>query len=68
MKPSNSLFGMIGTIATETGWTVDYIMWKVSYVTLILMSKDAPRMVDESELHPKDPSHDFINMILNGAD
>lgn len=59
---------MIGTIATETGWTVDYIMWKVSYVTLILMSKDAPRMVDESELHPQDPSQELINMVLNGAD
>ncbi|MFS2653472.1 hypothetical protein AAH148_13155 [Phocaeicola vulgatus] len=32
-------------IASATGWTVEYILEKVNYQTLILMLSDAPRYV-----------------------
>ncbi|MCM1295681.1 MAG: hypothetical protein NC311_09080 [Muribaculaceae bacterium] len=32
-------------IATETGWSVDYILNGVNYQTLIMMLSDAPRFV-----------------------
>lgn len=32
-------------IASATGWSVDYILNKVNYQTLIMMLSDAPRYV-----------------------
>lgn len=32
-------------MATATGWSVDYILRKVNYQTLIMMLSDAPRYV-----------------------
>lgn len=40
---SHSPFGFIWQIASATGWSVKYILWKVNYQTLILMLSDAPR-------------------------
>ena len=34
-------------MATATGWTIDYILHKVNYQTLIMMLSDAPRYIDE---------------------
>ena len=42
---------MIGQIATETGWSVDYILDRVNVVTLQLMMADMPHYVK-----PKQPS------------
>ena len=42
---SHSPFGFIWNIASATGWTVEYILEKVNYQTLILMLSDAPRYV-----------------------
>lgn len=36
-------------VATATGWSIDYILWKVPYPTLLLMAKDAPRYVSVEE-------------------
>lgn len=44
-EPSHSLFGVIGQIATETGWSIDYILDKVNVVTLQLMMADMPHWV-----------------------
>ena len=41
-EPSHSPFGIIWQIAAATGWSVHYILWKVSYQTLALMLADAP--------------------------
>ena len=43
--PSHSLFGVVGQIATETGWSIDYILDKVNVVTLQLMMADMPHWV-----------------------
>lgn len=44
-EPSHSLFGVVGQIATETGWSIDYILDKVNVVTLQLMMADMPHWV-----------------------
>lgn len=40
---SHSPFGFIWQIADATGWSVDHILHKVNYQTLIMMLSDAPR-------------------------
>lgn len=40
---SHSPFGFIWQVADATGWSVDYILNKVNYQTLIMMLSDAPR-------------------------
>ncbi len=42
---SHSPFGFVWQIASATGWSVDYILNKVNYQTLIMMLSDAPRYV-----------------------
>lgn len=44
-EPSHSLFGVVGQLATETGWSIDYILDKVNAVTLQLMISDMPHWV-----------------------
>lgn len=36
-------------MATATGWSINYILWKVPYPMLLLMAKDAPRYVSVDE-------------------
>ncbi|WP_017258396.1 hypothetical protein [Pedobacter arcticus] len=38
----NSPFGLIYKIAQDTGWTVHYILWKVSWAQIQMMLADAP--------------------------
>ena len=40
---SHSPFGFLWQIADATGWSIDYILYKVNYQTLIMMLSDAPR-------------------------
>ena len=49
MEGSHSPFGFIMQIASQTGWSVHYIMWKVPYTSLLLMMMDMPHWVDEEE-------------------
>lgn len=44
-EPSHSLFGVIGQLATETGWSIDYILDKVNVVTLQMILADIPHWV-----------------------
>lgn len=46
MEPAHSPFGLVGQIARDTGWSVDYILWGVNYPTLMLMWQDFPRHVE----------------------
>ncbi|MCH5235550.1 MAG: hypothetical protein J1E16_09660 [Muribaculaceae bacterium] len=36
-------------VASATGWTIEYILNKVNYQTLIMMLSDAPRYVERRE-------------------
>ena len=45
-EPAHSPFGLIGQIARDTGWSVDYIRRGVNYPMLMLMWQDYPRHVD----------------------
>ncbi len=42
---SHSPFGFIWSVASATGWTVEYIMMGVNYQTLVMMLHDAPKYV-----------------------
>lgn len=46
MEPAHSPFGLVGQIARDTGWSVDYILWGVNYPTMMLMWQDFPRHVE----------------------
>lgn len=50
---SHSLFGFVWQIASATGWSVDYILNKVNYQTLIMMLSDAPRYIREKSGTPE---------------
>lgn len=45
MEPPHSPFGLVGQIARDTGWSVDYILRGVNYPMLMLMWQDFPRHV-----------------------
>lgn len=49
MEGSHSLFGLIWQIAGTTGWTVQHILWNVSYPLLLLMAADAPKYVKSTK-------------------
>lgn len=46
MEPAHSPFGLIGQIARDTGWSVNYIKRGVNYPMLMLMWQDFPRHVE----------------------
>ncbi len=46
MEPAHSPFGLIGQIARDTGWSVNYIKRGINYPMLMLMWQDYPRHVD----------------------
>lgn len=68
---SHSPFGFIWQISTATGWSVDYILNKVNYQTLIMMLSDAPRYVrvkntdnDESkDKTAEDEANDIVSFF-----
>lgn len=41
-ESSHSPFGIVWQIASATGWSVHYILWKVNFQTLAMMLADAP--------------------------
>ncbi len=45
MEPSHSVFGDVGQLAQQTGWSVRYILNGVNVVQLALMTADAPRYI-----------------------
>ena len=53
MEGSHSPFGFIWQIASQTGWSIHYILWKVPYPTLLMMMNDAPRYVTAEEMKKK---------------
>jgi len=53
MEGSHSPFGFIWQIASQTGWSVRHILWKVPYPTLLMMMIDAPRYVSAEEIKKK---------------
>lgn len=49
MEGLHSPFGSLWSIASATGWTLDYMLWGVSWATLQLMLADAPRYTTAPE-------------------
>ena len=40
---------MLWQVAQATGWSLDYMLWKLNWETLVLMLADAPRYVKAKE-------------------
>lgn len=40
----HSPFGIAMQIVKETGWTLHYVLWKVSWATIMLMLADRPSL------------------------
>jgi hypothetical protein len=58
---------VIWSIATATGWTVDYILWKISWVNIQMMIADAPRYISGDETRrgkPIETGDDLVDFIL----
>jgi len=53
MEGSHSPFGFIWQTASQTGWSIRYILWKVPYPALLMMMTDAPRYLSAEELKRK---------------
>ncbi len=49
MDGPHSPFGSLWQIASATGWSQHYILWRVDYLTLRLMLLDQPRYVSAEE-------------------
>ena len=63
VKSANSPFGTIWAIAQATGWTADYILWKIPFACLQLMIADAPRYISGNRrrtLESEDALKDFL--------
>lgn len=56
MTRPHSLFGIIGKICFETGWTRDYVISGLNVIQLSLMTADAPHYVP--------PEKDDIGNVL----
>ena len=52
-------------IASATGWSVDYILNKVNYQTLIMMLADAPRYVrrKKEEKSAEEEANDIVGFF-----
>jgi hypothetical protein len=50
MTGLHSPWGTIWSIAAATGWTLDYILWGISWMNLEMMIADAPRYVTGEEV------------------
>lgn len=45
MSRPHSLFGVLGKLCFETGWTPDYVLNRLNVIRLSLMTADAPHYV-----------------------
>lgn len=65
MDGLHSPFGMIWSIAAQTGWSVDYILWGISWAALQIMMADAPRYTmgsKKKELVTIDDARKFLKL------
>lgn len=44
-----TLWGSLWSVCTSTGWTLEQILWKISWVNLQMMIVDAPRYSSDEE-------------------
>ncbi|WP_148233499.1 hypothetical protein [Pseudopedobacter saltans] len=49
----NSPFGVLFQIVKETGWTMHYILWQVSWANIMLMLADRPSFGKKGEVIQK---------------
>lgn len=61
-------------MASATGWTIEYILHKVNYQTLIMMLSDAPRYIeadgkskapDNQERSAEDEANEIVGFYIS---
>lgn len=60
---SHSPFGFIWQVCSATGWTVDYVLWGVSYPVLILMISDAPHYEKKPQRTDEEEGEDIAGFF-----
>lgn len=66
-KGLKSLWGSLWSVCTSTGWTLDYLLWKISWINLQMMIIDAPRYTNDSkkeEIIPEPESIEELDEIM----
>lgn len=61
----HSPWGTIWSIAQATGWSVNYILWGLSWANIQMMLADAPRYTTDSEvkeLTDIEDAKEFLNI------
>lgn len=53
-EPSHSLFGVVGHICMETGWSVNYVLDKINVVQLSMMMADIPHYEEGRKMTPEE--------------
>jgi len=46
----HSPWGLIGQLCEKNGWTLEYVLEKISWANVCMLSADRPRMVKRSEI------------------
>lgn len=61
----NSPWGLVWHIATQTGWTADYIMHGIAWINLRMMMADAPsvKSTNKSDGPTEEATDDDINAL-----
>jgi len=53
----------VWSIANATGWTLEYLMWSVSWINLQMMIADAPGYSDKpKEVNSEDELKEFFKV------
>ncbi|MGL5682635.1 MAG: hypothetical protein ACRDDZ_06195 [Marinifilaceae bacterium] len=68
MEGSHSPFGLIWQLATTTGYSIHYLLWKINYTTLTMMLADAPKLVDKKHKRKGKKALEFFQTKLNNTD
>ncbi len=68
MDGPHSPFGSLWQIASATGWSLHYILWKVDYLTLRLMLLDQPRYISADEQKEENDADNTTAVPDDGSD
>ena len=59
----HSPWGYYGYLVKETGWTLHYILWKVSALNLRMMMADKPSFKKAAKKEPELSEEELLNSI-----
>lgn len=60
-----SLWGSLWSVCSTTGWSLEEVLWKISWINLQMMIVDAPRYNDEKDdLIPEPESLEELDKLM----